>query len=62
MTYEQAEARARELSELGCKLRLEPNGDGWLYQWAIPGGMLYVSGHIGTPSKVVALVWALEAV
>lgn len=58
MTYQQAEAKAKRLSELGFRLRLEPHGDGWKWMWNnIP---MWQSAAPCT--KGVALIWALQEI
>lgn len=60
-TFEEMEARAKQLSVMGCKLKLEPTAmEGWQWEWMVNG---YVMGgnYTDATNKPVALWMALQS-
>ena len=58
MTYQQAEAKAKRLSELGFRLRMDSYGVGWRWKWQnIP-----VWSYTDAAPKSVALIFALQEI
>jgi len=61
MTFKQLEARAKHLSSMGARLKLEPAAmEGWQWEWMVNG---YVMGknYTNAAPKAVALWMALQS-
>lgn len=58
MTFEQAEAKAKRLSELGYRLKMEEHQGGWQWRWKdIP-----IWHYTDATPKAVALIFALQEI